>query len=213
MHSSSTTTDTAIRSMWQPMYHVAPPLDIALLPRDEWLPLGFFLYFPFTVTRRRSCTMQQICQWLHQHRGEGCSWNAFDGAAAGAHMHVLCWLDEFYPSVGPSAVAFVKVCQQCRTKYVTSCTCLCTSSSVLAVFFLCPVCVAFCSLDTEPGGKNGKPSRALISFFSCSLTVFMACLLLTPAPYYPLYLTRGSGGESGKPARFAVVASALPWSG
>eukprot|EP00903_Cladosiphon_okamuranus_P013856 g12893.t1 len=50
----------------------------------------------------------QICKWLHQHRREGCSWNAFDGAAAGAHMHVLCWLDEFYPSVGPSAVAFVK---------------------------------------------------------------------------------------------------------
>ena len=24
-------------------------------------------------------------------------------------MHVLCWLDDFYPNVGPSAVAFVKV--------------------------------------------------------------------------------------------------------
>eukprot|EP00752_Nemacystus_decipiens_P018537 g16620.t1 len=54
----------------------------------------------------------QICRWLRQHRGEGCSWNAFDGAAAGGHMHVLCWLDEFYPRVGPSAIAFVKVCRQ-----------------------------------------------------------------------------------------------------
>ncbi|CAM9603912.1 unnamed protein product, partial [Hapterophycus canaliculatus] len=50
----------------------------------------------------------QICRWLCEHRREGCSWNAFDGAAAGGHTHVLDWLRGSYHGVGPSAVAFAK---------------------------------------------------------------------------------------------------------
>lgn len=73
---------------------------------------------PTTIKMRRDTTFRQICQWLHQHRSEGCSWNAFDGAAAGGHTHVLDWLDGHYRSVGPSAVAFVQVCTMKRGVYV-----------------------------------------------------------------------------------------------
>lgn len=86
-------------------------------------------------------TTCQICRWLRQHRSEGCSWNAFDGAAAGGHMHVLDWLDGYYRNIGPSAVAFVKVCvgrksasiaaktEQNTHKNVNSCTLIVVSNN------------------------------------------------------------------------------------
>lgn len=138
-------------------------------------------------------------------------------------MHVLGWLDECYPTVGPSAVAFVKVsfiyADNVRPRF--SCTFLCPSCSPKC-FWSCissrrvyAITRSVCLTLSQAGEKQWKRSRALCSFFACFLTIFTACIFRVPRTTRRSVaaLTRSSGGESGEPARFAVVASELPWRG